>query len=76
MARTPVATMVSFPQEAKETGGKRVPTFLKGSPKDAVAESSAWRAWVGHDSDSQIRGSEDGSALETPAPTGANPLRG
>lgn len=76
MARSPVATVVNFPQEVKESSGKRVPTFLKGSPKDPVAESSSWRAWVGHDSDSHTRGSEEGSALETTAQTGANPVRG
>ncbi len=76
MARSPVATVVNFPHEVKESSGKRVPTFLKGSSKDPVAESSSWRAWVGHDSDSLTRGSDDGSALESPAPTGANPVRG
>ncbi len=76
MARSPVATVVNFPQEAKQTSGKRVPTFLKGSPKGPVAESSSWRAWVGHDSDSHTRGSDDGGVLESPAPTGANPVRG
>ena len=76
MARSPVATVVNFPQEVKESSGKRVPTFLKGSPKDPVAESSSWRAWVGHDSDSLTRGLDEGSALESPAPAAANPVRG
>jgi len=40
MARVPVATVVNFPQEVKEPAGKRVPTFLKGSPRDPASESS------------------------------------
>ncbi len=40
MARVPVATVVNFPQEVKESSGKRVPTFLRGSVKDPVSESS------------------------------------
>jgi hypothetical protein len=40
MARVPVATVVNFPQEAREASGKRVPTFLKGSPSDPASESS------------------------------------
>lgn len=39
MARVPIATVVNFPQEVKETSGKRVPTFLKGSSGPA-SESS------------------------------------
>ena len=40
MARAPVATVVNFPHEVKESSGKRVPTFLKGSSKDPASESS------------------------------------
>ena len=39
MARAPVATVVTFPQEVKEPAGKRVPTFLKGVPRDPASES-------------------------------------
>lgn len=40
MARAPVATVVNFPQEVKETSGRRVPTFLKGAQGDPASESS------------------------------------
>ncbi len=40
MARAPVATVVNFPQEVKESSGKRVPTFLNGSASDPASESS------------------------------------
>jgi hypothetical protein len=39
MARVPVATFVTFPQEVKEPAGKRVPTFLKGASGDPASES-------------------------------------
>ena len=39
-ARAPGATVVNFPQEVKESSGKRVPTFLKGSSRDPASESS------------------------------------
>ncbi len=41
MARAPAATVVNFPHEVKESSGKRVPTFLKGSAKDPASESSS-----------------------------------
>ncbi len=40
VARSPAATVINFPQEVKETGGKRVPTFLNGSSGDPASESS------------------------------------
>lgn len=40
LARTPVATVVNFPQEVQESNGKRVPTFLKGSSNHPASESS------------------------------------
>jgi hypothetical protein len=40
VARSQLATVVNFPQEVKETGGKRVPTFLNGSSGDPASESS------------------------------------
>jgi len=40
MARVPATTVVNFPQEAKESTGKRVPTFLKGTSGDPASKSS------------------------------------